>query len=479
MDWAEKYRPKHLSDLVGNGEAVRQISDWARNWKIGTQPLILYGKPGIGKTSAAWSLANDMKWEAIELNASDQRTKAIIEKVAGGSASTGSLSGYDKKLIILDEADNLQGNADRGGARAIVEVIKQAKQPLLLIANDLYGLDGSIRNICIKVQFKALPAKSLVPRLREICATEEISCSAQSLVEIAQQAEGDIRSAVTMLYASSIGKNSITDEDISISGKDNRKSIFDLVSATLGFRKTESLLEMNISVNETPDTVIQWLECNVNLISDKNKIPKAYCAISRSDIYLGDTYRNQYYTLWRYASAIMLYGVHDALKGNFSGYAKIMPPSRWRQMSGAKRMRNNRQELFTMVGSETHMSAATIRAFYLSPLSILAKNNPALMAESLNMNSEHLDILLHDPALSKSIIKELEDERKRKEKEMKKLEKDAQKQTKKEKPKEKNMSALSEVSDKKDIPDLPEKNKSESETISKDKKSSQSTLFSF
>ena len=40
----------------------------------------------------------------------------------------------------MDEADNLQGTSDRGGAKAIIECIKNARQPIVLIANDLYGL---------------------------------------------------------------------------------------------------------------------------------------------------------------------------------------------------------------------------------------------------------------------------------------------------------------------------------------------------
>jgi replication factor C large subunit len=489
MDWAEKYRPRHLNEMVGNREALHQMSEWATRWTTNSPPLILYGKPGIGKTSSAWALAHDMNWEVVELNASDQRTKAVIEKVAGGSASTGSLTGAFRKLIILDEADNLQGNADRGGARAIAEVIRQARQPLILIANDLYGLDGTIRNLCTKIQFKALPAKSLVPRLREICSKEELSCSIQALTDIAEQAGGDIRSAVTMLYASAIGRDEIGKDDVSISAKDNRASIFDLVAATLGYRQGPSLLEMGMSVDETPDAILQWIESNLGVLPDKNKNSQAYGALSRADMYLGYTFKNQYYTLWRYASAMMLLGVHDVMKGRPSGYAKIMPPSRWRQMSVAKRQKLMREQLLSNLGSDMHMSASSVRNLYLCPVSLLAKQFPDPFAREFNLDVDQLDILIHDTATAKSIVKAIEDERKQIEKELKKKKKEEEAKAKKSKVTKKGSDKTTDTVSSIETLVCQEKNginpreenseKTDDKSIEKDKKTSQSTLFNF
>jgi replication factor C large subunit len=45
MDWAEKYRPERLQDIVGNTAAVRQIFEWAKGWTRRSKPLLFYGKP--------------------------------------------------------------------------------------------------------------------------------------------------------------------------------------------------------------------------------------------------------------------------------------------------------------------------------------------------------------------------------------------------------------------------------------------------
>lgn len=419
MDWAEKYRPAHLADLVGNKTAVMQIAEWAKTWTRKSRPILLYGKPGIGKTSAAYALANDMNWEVLELNASDQRTAAVIERIAGTGSVTASLTGATRKLIVLDEADNLQGNADRGGAKAILECIRNAQQPIVLIANDLYGLSPEIRARCEPIQFKAVPARSIAPRLKYLCSAEKISCSDAAVQSIAESAEGDIRSAVNMLYASAIGRDRLEDGQVHTSQKDERVSIFSLITALFGRTRDEELMRLSYDVNDTPDTIIQWVEGSVPLITDAPSADRAYRYLSRADEYLGYTYRRQYHTLWRYATAVMLLGVADAAGGK-GIHTRIMPPERWQKMATARKQKAIRLATLGKVSSMMHMPQNTLREHYLDTFTRLVEQDPVGYARSLSFDADQLNFFLNDRARSAEIVRAIVQEEKEREKEAKK-----------------------------------------------------------
>jgi len=124
MELTEKYRPRTLSEVRGNRKAVEELRGWALKWPADKKAALLYGKPGTGKTSAAIALANDMGWRLLELNASDKRTQGVITHTAGEASQNASFLN-DRKLILLDEIDNLHGNSDRGGAKAVTELVRR------------------------------------------------------------------------------------------------------------------------------------------------------------------------------------------------------------------------------------------------------------------------------------------------------------------------------------------------------------------
>jgi replication factor C large subunit len=395
MDWAEKYRPRRLADLVGNAPAVRAMYEWARSWERGKKPLLLHGKPGTGKTSAAHALARDLGWEVIELNASDQRTREVISRIAGEGAVTASLSGAARRLILLDEVDNLHGTADRGGAREILGVIRTARQPVILVANDLYGIPPEIRSRCEPVLFRAVQARQMVPRLKFICSGEGIACLEAALLRIAGGSGGDLRAAINMLQGVSEGKARLEEEDLVSSPKDDRISIFDLVLSVFRGTGEADLLAGARAAEEPPETVLQWIEGALPHLPDARSRALAYRWVARADEYLGLTFRRQNYSLWRYAGALMLLGTSLAAAGR-GIHARLMPPGRWRRISSHRRQQAVRESLLRKIEARAHIPREALRGEQLTLLTLLIEARPVVHARDLSLDADDLTLLIHD-----------------------------------------------------------------------------------
>ena len=352
----------------------------------------------------------------------------LISNGTDRAGSSGCSNWPVRKLIVLDEADNLQGTADRGGAKAIIECIRKAQQPMILIANDLYGLSPELRFRCEPVQFRAIPARSIGPRLRYLCAAEKITCSDAAIHAIAESAEGDIRSAVNMLYASAIGRERLDDIQVHASQKDERVSIFSLITAIFHKTQDEDLMRLSYDVDDTPETIEQWVEGNMHLLPSLPAVARGYRYLARADEYLGYTYRRQYYTLWRYATALMLLGVAEAAEGK-GIHTRIIPPERWQKMSAAKKQKAIRMITLSKFAGIMHIPQNTLRENYLDIISLLVEHDPANYASELMFDTDQLNFFLHDKARSQEIIKFLlqEDKVRGKEQQKKPLKEKVQK----------------------------------------------------
>ncbi|KTG09516.1 AAA family ATPase [Haloprofundus marisrubri] len=334
-DWTEKYRPRSLSAIRGNNKARDQFREWAESWDDHGDAIIVYGSPGVGKTSAAHALANDMGWETVELNASDQRTASVIERFAGRAAMNATLGGSSKgesgrQLIVLDEADNIHGNYDRGGARAITKLVKEAGQPMVLIANEFYEMSRGLRNACESIEFRDVSARSIVPVLRDICRQEGIEYQSEALQRIADANSGDLRGAVNDLQAAAEGRDEITEESVATSDRDRSVGIFEFLDQVLKEESAQQALYTSYDVDETPDDLTKWVEDNMLDVYEGEEIARAYEFLANADRWLGRVRASQDYSYWRYAGDNLAAGVAAARDGTKGGWTRYGRPQFWR-----------------------------------------------------------------------------------------------------------------------------------------------------
>lgn len=375
MDWTEKYRPERLGEVRGNDAAVRDLREWAETWEEHREAVILHGDPGVGKTSSAHALANEFGWSVVELNASDQRTKAVIESIAGEAASSGTLTQgtTGRRLVILDEADNLHGNVDRGGAGAITRLVDKANQPVVLTANEYYDMARGLRSRCREIEFRAIAARSIVPVLRDICRKEDIEYDPAALERIAERTSGDLRSAIQDLQAIASGRDSLRKEHVVVSGRDRTGDIFEFLDGVIKETTPKEAQRLAYRTGETPDDLLAWLEENVPKDFTTDELAAAYHHLALADRWLGRVTATQEYRYWRYATNHLTAGVASTRKTPKSGWTRYGPPGYRRRLGQSRAMRNVRDSIAEVIAETSAMSVATARREVLPYLAIMTE----------------------------------------------------------------------------------------------------------
>ncbi|WP_405275335.1 replication factor C large subunit [Methanobrevibacter sp.] len=377
MLWTDKYRPQSLDEVVGNNKEKKIIQEWVSKWKSGNpqQPLLLVGPPGIGKTTLALIIAKEFS-EYIELNASDKRSHDVIKSTIGESSSTRSLFGDEYKLIIMDEVDGIHGTNDRGGVRAIGEIIKNSKHPMILIANDFYSKRlQSIKPKCTVIKMKKSRWNSINALLKKIAANEGIKVNPAAMKEIAVKSQGDVRSAINTLQALS-DKDTVLEvkdvEDLRI--KDDRSDIFNAITGVLKSKNPQHVREA-LRVDEDPTLVMEYIAENIpREYTNKNEIKKAYENIAKADLYFGRAQSSRNYGYWRYASDFMGIGVSSSKKETYKKFTKIQTPTIFTLMGRNRGKRNLRDGIAEKMSDKMHISHAV--AISMFPyLEIMFKND--------------------------------------------------------------------------------------------------------
>ncbi|MDR3205944.1 MAG: replication factor C large subunit [Candidatus Methanoplasma sp.] len=421
-DWTEKYRPRSLTGIVGNPGPSKDLLAWGRSWESGPpekRAVVLMGPPGVGKTSSAFALANDMGWDVVEMNASDQRTGEAIKNTAlrgafsNGFSDSGEYAkgGGRRKLIILDEADNLFGNADRGALPVINELIKTTLQPVMLTVNDFYALSrksSAIKTDTIQITIKKPSSQSVVKALAVIASAEKVSASPEALERIAENAGGDMRAAVRDLESLALGSASVTQEAAGrLSGRESRQDMYGVLDRM--FRKDDPMGSRRalMEADTDPETAILWVDENLPYeYTEPGDLVRGYEKLSRADIFLGRVHRRQHYRFWAYAGDMMTAGVSVARFGRSHTRDRLKFPMYLSKMSRSKMVRNMRSSVCLKLAVFLHTSTKRIRLDMLNPIRELASNDPeirVMLLRDAGLEQEELAFVLGCKIDSKAV----------------------------------------------------------------------------
>jgi replication factor C large subunit len=447
LDWAEKHRPRTLAEVVGNPEALKALRAWADSWgadKKGKRAAILHGRPGVGKTTAAHALAREKGWEVVELNASDQRNADAIEGIAlrgaigetfAGSGEFRSRARGEMKLIILDEADNVFGKEDRGGYRAIINMVASTMHPVVLIANDFYELvrkAGPLRAMCQEIRFYAPRQQAIARRLGDVARLEGFDADPKVLSAIADRCGGDVRSAINDLQTMLTGSKVADEGGLAVLGaRDVQLSPFDAVRRVIHAKDFRRARDAAMDTDEEPANFLTWVEQSAaGAFDDPRDRAAAYESLARADLFLARASKLNAYVFWSYATDMMTAGVGLPRKGQLRQGFKIEFPSWLRMMSASKGQRGVRRAVGLKLARYTHSSSREILSESLPMYATIFRGKESMelrrrLAESLALSEEEIAYLLDVKVGSEEAAKALQERRRREPEERRGTEGDA------------------------------------------------------
>ncbi|MHA1820599.1 MAG: AAA family ATPase [Promethearchaeota archaeon] len=428
IPWFEKYRPKSAKDMVGFDSIIKKIQQFLRNFeeksgKIKRAPvkkaskkgskrrtgstgkellstkeraILLEGPPGVGKTSVVYAIANDLGYSVLELNASDVRTEAEINKKLYESVSTTNLmsfmprkektgastssksassssspsssssksnqssggGGYrKKKLILIDEVDGISGQSDRGGLATLLKIIKITKNPIIMTCNFYDTKFKSLYDKVEKIKCNPLRTPSIIRVLKNIANKEGINIDEKVLKIIAENSAGDLRSAINDLQGLVQQSSPLSMEDINKVDlhRDVQEKIFTFIGNM--FQQDTVLEAREVASNTDLDYnfLYKVIFSNIpNFITNLEDMQRAMKILAETDALLGKIKKKMDFSLLPYYFDLTSAGVVFSIRNpKLGGYKRFITPKYYSTGSSY-----NEDPLASALQSKYHWSKA-------------------------------------------------------------------------------------------------------------------------
>ncbi|AFH43347.1 replication factor C large subunit [Fervidicoccus fontis] len=411
LPWIIKYRPKSLKEYVNQETAVAIITSWIKDWEKRAptkKAVLLYGPPGVGKTSLIEALANDYGYEIVETNASDYRRRDDIYRKVYNSAIQGTLTGR-KKLILLDEVDGLSSTGDKGGIEAIVQLITQTKNPIILTANNAFHPDlKPIRDLAVMIELKNLNQKHVLTVLKIICEREGVECEDAGLKVIYEKNRGDLRACINDLQSIAEVYGKVNEElateltyyrDRELNPFDTLRNIF---TSKYVWQSRNAISHSEVDT----DTLIEWLSENIPVqLTDPEDAYLAFQALSRADVYRGIIKKTGNYDFLAYITEMIGPAISFSRKKTKFKWLKYNYPSKLKMLSETKRSRellnSSLQKLSKRLSQSTSKSKKDLLP-YLRSIYRLSPPHFVQICRSYGITVEEAAVIVGDKQVEKA-----------------------------------------------------------------------------
>ncbi|MBS7644461.1 MAG: replication factor C large subunit [Candidatus Bathyarchaeia archaeon] len=399
--WTVKYRPKSLSEVVGNSEAKKALLSWLRDFQAGRavkKAALLYGPSGTGKTVTVEAAARDLNLDLVEVNASDKRTGELLERIAGRAAVQGDLYGRGR-IILLDEIDGINLQEDKGAVPVLLKILAEAENPIVFTANDPWNpMIRPLREASLLIEFKRLGLRDSIPFLRRICSLEGVEADDKLLKTLVEKNNGDMRGIINDLETLSSVKRILTHEDLEwLAPRDRKEEIFNVIRRIFyardydAARRTADLADMDY------ETLFEWIYENApHQLKDIRDLAGALSALAKADLYIALVKRLQIWSLIPYALDLMTAGVASSKKYTKPAFTPVRFPERLRYMSRTMKHRETLKSLCGKIGAACHISARRCPTLMIPYLKFIFRGDGRAAEElrrELNLTDEEAELL--------------------------------------------------------------------------------------
>ncbi|HEX9262429.1 MAG TPA: replication factor C large subunit [Candidatus Bathyarchaeia archaeon] len=397
--WVEKYRPKSVADVIGNEEAKAAFVEWLKNKRRTKKAILLYGPPGVGKTTLVNAAAKDLGLRVIEMNASDTRSEKAINKVAGPATAFVALDTFSTEskgnVLFMDEVDGIAGNEDRGGVSALIKIVEESRIPVVMAANDpdLEKL-RPLKKVSSLVRFHQARIPLIIAMLQKICHKERIKAEFTALERIAENSGGDVRSAVNDLQSLAETSKTLTLQDTFVLSMRNKDISMD--ETLRKYFSAESLLEASMLLSRSSvdyDDLLMAISDNLPLRYSEPRVRAvAYDYISQADMYRGRIGTENWHLLKYFFNSLAEAAAFSP--ESYKPFTLISPPIRVITLFWTKGKRSMLNSICAKIGEKCHVSKTTAKQDFIPFIKVmLAKNKADQVVSWLEIAPEEKEFL--------------------------------------------------------------------------------------